>query len=148
MIALKQTADPTANPWRLAMPSTLIPVLRYQDAPKAIDWLVEAFGFERHHVVEGEAGRIDHAQLTFGSGMLMLGSASEDDSAAGVAARDKPTGFCVVVEDIDSHADRARADGAEIVTEPYDEPYGGRAYSCRDLEGNVWYFGSYDPWAL
>jgi uncharacterized glyoxalase superfamily protein PhnB len=27
-----------------------------------------------------------------------------------------------------------------------DEDYGGRDYSCRDPEGHVWNFGSYDPW--
>ena len=41
------------------MSSTVIPALRYRDAPRAVDWLCEAFGFERHLVVEGEgAGSI------------------------------------------------------------------------------------------
>lgn len=128
------------------MSSTLIPVLRYQDAPKAIEWLVEAFGLERHFVVEGEGGRISHAQLTFGPGMLMLGSLRDDDPPT-AGAEETPTGFYVVVDDADAHAARARAAGAEIVTEPYDEDYGGRSYACRDLEGKVWFFGSYDPWA-
>ena len=34
----------------------------------------------------------------------------------------------------------------EIVMAPEDQDYGGRLYSCRDPEGNLWNFGSYDPW--
>jgi uncharacterized glyoxalase superfamily protein PhnB len=134
------------------MSSPVIPTLRYHDAAKAIDWLVDAFGFERHLVVEGEEGRIDHAQLTFGSGMLMCGS-HDDHGGYGDLVRTvrlvgAPTGgIFVVVDDVDAHAERARAAGAEIVQPPEDQDYGGRNYTCRDLEGNVWSFGSYDPWS-
>ena len=54
--------------------STVIPALRYADAPKAIEWLCQAFGFERQLVVPGENGSIAHAQLRFGNGLFMLGS--------------------------------------------------------------------------
>ena len=133
------------------MPSPVIPTLRYEDAPRAIDWLVEAFGFHRHFVVEGEGGRIDHAQLTFGGGMLMCGSHDDDggygDLVSTVTRTGAPTGgIFVLVDDVDAHAERARAAGAEIVQPPEDQHYGGRLYTCRDLEGNVWSFGSYDPW--
>jgi hypothetical protein len=40
---------------------------------------VQAFGFEKHLVIPGENGTVAHAQLTFGSGMIMLGSAREDE---------------------------------------------------------------------
>jgi len=132
------------------MPSSLIPSFFYRDAPRAIDWLCDAFGLERHLVVEGEGGRIDHAELTCGTGMLMLGSAREEgygEFITTVAEAGKATcGVYLVLADVDAHAARARAAGAEILREPEDQPYGGRLYSCRDLEGNVWSFGSYDPW--
>ena len=54
--------------------STIVPCLRYRDAPAAITWLCQVFGFERHLVVPNEDGGIAHAQLTFGNGMVMLGS--------------------------------------------------------------------------
>ena len=57
----------------------VVPTMRYDDAVAAIDWLCNAFGFERHLVVEGEAGGIAHAQLVFGNGMIMLGSTRDDD---------------------------------------------------------------------
>lgn len=133
------------------MSSPVIPTLRYHDAPQAIDWLVTAFGFERHMVVEGKGGRIDHAQLVFGDGMLMCGSHDDDgdygDLVSTVRLTGAPTGGLYVrVDDVDGHAERALAAGAEVVHPPEDQVYGGRQYTCRDLEGNVWTFGSYDPW--
>lgn len=133
------------------MSSTVIPGSRYRDAKKAIDFLCDAFGFERHLVVEGDGGTIPHAQLTYGSGMFMLGSARDDDHGAlftTPAEAGRPTSaMYVVVDDVDAHAERARAAGAEIVQEPVDQDYGGRLYTARDPEGHVWSFGSYDPWA-
>lgn len=135
--------------------ANLVPSLRYQDAPKAIDWLCRAFGFEKHLVVPGDdAGSIAHAQLTYGRGMLMLGSAGKHGGGydelvktpaevGGVGTQ----GTYVIVEDADAHFSRARAAGAEIVLELEDASYGGRGYTCRDLEGHVWSFGTYDPWA-
>ena len=58
--------------------ANIIPTLRYKDAPAALDWLCEAFGFEKNLVVPDESGGIAHAQLVFGNGMVMLGSARDD----------------------------------------------------------------------
>jgi uncharacterized glyoxalase superfamily protein PhnB len=132
--------------------ATVIPTMRYNDAAAAIAWLCEAFGFEKHLVVSGEDGTIVHAQLVFGNGMVMLGSARESEfkdlqkppSALGGAVSQSPY---IIVDDADKHYTRAVAAGAEIVIEIKDEDYGGRGYSCLDPEGHVWNFGSYDPWA-
>lgn len=129
----------------------IIPTMRYRDAPAAIDWLCRAFGFERHLVVPDGDGGIAHAQLRFGNGMIMLGSTREgpfdqltaQPEAIGGKATQSPY---VVVAEIDAHYARARAAGAAIVLDIKDEPYGGRGYSCRDPEGHLWNFGSYDPW--
>ena len=131
--------------------ATIIPGLRYRDAPAAIEWLCEAFGFEKHLVVPGEAGTIDHAQLVFGNGMIMLGSARDDDFGRLQKPLDTPDApvsksAYVIVTDVDAHHARAVAAGAKVVMAPEDQHYGGRLYSCRDPEGNLWNFGSYDPW--
>ena len=131
--------------------ATVIPTIRYYDAAAAIAWLCVAFGFEKHLVVPGEDGTIAHAQLVFGNGMVMLGSAraSEFDSlqkppgVLGGAVSQSPY---IIVDDADKHCARAVAADAEIVIEIRDEDYGGRGYSYRDPEGHVWNFGSYDPW--
>lgn len=131
--------------------ANVIPTLRYRDAPAAIDWLCRAFGFEKGLVVPGDAGTIAHAQLVFGNGMIMLGSALDD--AFGRLAQPPrdlgggSQGAYLVVEDADKHYARAVAAGAEIVLDIEDQDYGGRGYSCRDPEGHVWSFGTYDPWA-
>ncbi|HXS73543.1 MAG TPA: VOC family protein [Rhodanobacteraceae bacterium] len=131
---------------------TVIPTLRYRNALAAIEWLCRAFGFERHAVyAEGET--VHHAQLTFGNGMVMLGSA-DNGSAWGkrIAQPDeiggRETQACyVVVTDCAGHYARAQAAGAEIVDVLETKDYGGSGYSCRDLEGHLWSFGDYDPWA-
>lgn len=124
------------------MSSTIIPCLRYENAPAMIDWLCKTFGFAPQLVVGDGIGDIAHAQLTLGTGMIMLGSARKDPAAPDGAAQ----GPYVVVPDIDAICDKARAAGAEIVMAPRDEDYGGRSFSCRDPEGHLWNFGSYDPW--
>jgi uncharacterized glyoxalase superfamily protein PhnB len=126
--------------------------LRYRDAPKAIDWLCRAFGFKKHLVVPGEGGTITHAQLTYGQGMIMLGSSHGGGFDALVKAPEEVGAIAtqsvyIVVEDADAHLERARAAGAKIVLDIEDKDYGGRDYTCRDLEGHVWGFGTYDPWA-
>ena len=129
-------------------PGTMIPTLRYADAPAAIEWLCTAFGFERHLVVPGEAGTIAHAQLKLGGGMVMVGSARDDElSRSPEQAGGVTQAPYIVVEEIDAHYARARAAGAEITMEIADQDHGGRLYSARDPEGHLWHFGSYDPWA-
>lgn len=57
--------------------------MRYRDAKRMIAWLQEAFGFEPQAVYEDDRGGVAHAQLTLGSGMIMLGSAREGDDEFG-----------------------------------------------------------------
>lgn len=131
------------------MSFNLIPCLIYADAPGAIEWLCEAFGFERQFVVEGDDGKIEHAQLTFRGGMVMLGSVREGEYARMVKTPGELGGInqsiYVVVEDADAHCERARAAGAEIVRELEDTEYGSRDYAAQDPEGNLWNFGTYAP---
>ncbi|HLR25216.1 MAG TPA: VOC family protein [Fodinibius sp.] len=133
--------------------ATIIPGMRYQDAPAAIEWLCNTFGFEKQLVVPNDDGTIAHAQLTFGNGMIMLGSVREGDrdfdkninqpEAMGGAETQTPY---LVVTDADAIYEQAKEAGAEIVMDIKDEDYGGRGFSCRDPEGHLWNFGTYDPW--
>ena len=132
----------------------IYPCLGYRDAKAAISWLCEAFGFEERMVHPGEDREVAHAELSFGPGIIMLGSASDDmqpvDTDAFTAGGEAdfsriPFALYVAVEDVNGHYERARAAGAEIVRELNDTDYGSREYACRDLEGNVWSFGTYQP---
>ncbi len=133
--------------------ATIIPVLRYRDAPAAIEWLCKAFGFEQHMVAPGQDGSVTHAQLSFGNGMIMLASVPRIETEFGRLLRqpDELGGAqtqttYIVVTDVDAAYANAKAFGARIATEIKDEDYGGRDFSCHDLEGHLWSFGSYDPW--
>jgi len=132
--------------------ANVIPCLRYRDAPAAIDWLCETFGFEKQLIVPGENGSIAHAQLSFGNGMIMLGSTSSIDTEYGkLMTQPEDIGgaqtqtIYVVVENADSVHDRVKAAGMEIIMDLKNEDYGGRGFACRDLEGHIWSFGTYDP---
>ncbi len=131
------------------MSSTVIPTLRYRDARRAVAFLEEAFGFESNMVVEGDGNSVEHAQMTHGNGMIMFGSDRESEYGEHVSADGTAGGglYVVISSDVDAHMERARAAGATVVIEPRDEDYGGRDYTCTDFEGNVWTFGTYDPWA-
>ena len=121
----------------------IYPVLKYQDARAAIDFLEKAFGLERHAVYDGENGAVAHAELSFGSEMVMLGSSAEGRELFNQAAGSYS--LYLVVDDPDAHHDRAKEAGAEIVLGLKDEDYGSRGYTARDPEGNLWSFGTYRP---
>lgn len=133
--------------------ATIIPVLRYREAPAAIEWLCQTFGFEKHLVVPNADGTIAHAQLSFGNGMVMLGSVLENETEFGrlmkqpdeIGGAATQTAY-VVVSDADAVYASAKAGAARIAMEIKDEDYGGRGFSCFDLEGHLWSFGTYDPW--
>ena len=128
----------------------MIPCLRYVDAPAAIAFLRDAFGFAEHLVVPDAEGGILHAQLVLGHGMVMLGSASNPPIADWLtAARLGGVSGCihVMVPDADAHHAIAMAQGATILEAPSEQSHGGRNYLARDPEGNLWSFGTYDPWA-
>lgn len=134
------------------MTSTIIPCLRYENAPAMIEWLCDGFGFQRQLVVPDGNGGIAHAQLVLGSGMIMLGSVRGGDDAFGKlqstprALGGTTESAYISVPDADVAYQRLKDQGAEIVMEIKDEDYGGRGFACRDPEGHLWSVGSYDPW--
>ena len=122
---------------------SIYPVLKYEDAHAAIEFLESAFGLEPHEVYEGKGGKVDHAQLSFGGQLLMLSSTGAGnpifDQGAGT------TSVYLAVEEVDALHDRAAQAGAEIVMPLTDQEYGSRDFVARDPEGNLWCFGTYQP---
>jgi uncharacterized glyoxalase superfamily protein PhnB len=133
--------------------ATIVSVLRYRDAPAAIDWLCDTFGFEKNLVVHNDDGTIAHAQLIFGNGMVMIASVRKREIGFGrlmrqpdeIGGAQTQTSY-IVVRDADAIYARAKAAGATIAIDIKDEDYGGRDFSCFDPEGHLWSFGTYDPW--
>jgi uncharacterized glyoxalase superfamily protein PhnB len=134
--------------------STIVLSLRYRNALAAIDWLVSAFGFEKQAVFLGpDNTTVMHAQLTFGNGMIMLGSVDNGGEIAQHMVQPDEIGLretrgaYLIVNDADAIYATAKSAGAEMVLDIRDMDYGGRAFTCRDPEGHLWSIGTYDPWA-
>jgi uncharacterized glyoxalase superfamily protein PhnB len=130
--------------------------LFYEDPARAIDWLVEAFGFEVRLRVEGLNGRIEHSELEYGEALVMVGGAGaqyQDEAHPWRTMLASPQGIggkstanpCLHIDDADGHCARARAAGAQIVYEPKTTDYGAdywadRSYAAVDPEGHLWWF--------
>jgi uncharacterized glyoxalase superfamily protein PhnB len=130
---------------------TIIPGHRYRDAPAAIEWLCTVLGFTRHAVYSGENGRIEHAELTLGNGMIMLGSGKDDEYGRGFKSPQDLGGMetrsvYIVVTDADAVYARVVAAGAVIARPLQDTAYGSREFTVKDPEGHSWSVGTYDPW--
>jgi uncharacterized glyoxalase superfamily protein PhnB len=131
---------------------TVAPMLAYADAVKALDWLPTAFGCEVRNKYVMDDGRIGHAELHFpGNGVVMLAEhAAPYQGPKQLAANYPPAtkwydtpyivnGVWVQVDDVDAHFARAKANGAEILSDPIDEGH-GKSYRTADLEGHRWMF--------
>lgn len=120
---------------------SVYPTLRYTDADAAIAFLTSAFGLHLGEVSRGADGKVAHAELGWGNGVIMLGSRSNppDQFDGGLCT------LYLAVEDPDAHHERAAAAGAEIIMPLTDQPYGSREYVASDPEGNRWSFGTYQP---
>lgn len=121
----------------------IIPYLAYADAPAAIAFLCEAFGFEERYRMQVDDGRIGHAEVAWRDNVVMLVSVWR---AAGMETPLELAGvpcqlYCEV-DDVDAHYRKARAAGATVIAEPADQPYGVRTYRALDPEGHRWMFAS------
>ena len=126
----------------------------YNDARPAIDFLVEAFGFEVQLLVEGDGGRVEHSQLTYGEGLVMVASTGVTEQKPDAGWRRSPRdvegggntqSLMLYVDSADEHCERSRSKGATIATEPSTTDYGDdywadRTYEAIDPEGHHWWF--------
>jgi uncharacterized glyoxalase superfamily protein PhnB len=115
----------------------------YQDNRRALEWLEKAFGFEVSLVVADENGKIGHAQMSFGGGIIYVGNEWSESMRSPKSIGGKNTQFLHVHLDsgVDAHCEHARKAGAVITQEPTDQFYGDRSYRCLDHEGHLWTFG-------
>src|SRR5436309_1240142 len=121
----------------------IFPMLAYDDAPAAIEFLCSAFGFQEQSRMNMPDGRIGHAEISLHGHVVMLattwkegGLSSPKDLSA------MPSQLLCHVDDVDAHFARANAAGATVVAEPEDQPYGFRMYRAMDPEGHRWLFAS------
>lgn len=133
------------------MKSTTVTIIRYQDATRAITWLCETFGFEVFLWVPGAGEKIEHSRLVLGDSMLMVASIGREgkfetkfklpSSANGVTQCTS-----LYVENPDEIYLRVKTSGVDIIDEIEDLEFGGRSFSCEDIESHLWVISSHDPW--
>ena len=126
---------------RSAPAATIVPVLVYADAARAVDWLCTAFGFSERLRAERN-GVVMHAQLAVGDGAIMLGREGGEFRPPRRTG-EVPQYVHVTVDDVDSHFAHAQRSGAHIVRPPADTPFGERQYSADDPEGHRWTFSQH-----
>jgi uncharacterized glyoxalase superfamily protein PhnB len=108
---------------------TIIPILRYDDARAAIDWLCENFGFKEEFSVPPSGEFVRHAQLSLGENRIMLGSCGGDGLKTPRTLGVSTQALCVYVPDVDEHYRRALASGARPLSPPQDTDFGSRSSS-------------------
>jgi uncharacterized glyoxalase superfamily protein PhnB len=114
---------------------SIYPAVTYRDVRAAFAWLESAFGLEGRF----EDGR---AILKYGDGLVMVESERPDELHGSHTGK---AWIYMVIDDADSHHVRSKAAGAEVLGERHDYGAGFRGYSARDLEGNLWSFGTERP---
>jgi uncharacterized glyoxalase superfamily protein PhnB len=130
-----------------------IPTLVYKDPNTAFEFLKNALGFQEHSVYRDDQNIIQHSELKLGEAMIMIGLfRPESEFGKMIGTPREANGLNTqtayfIIDDVDSHYQIAKDAGAQMVMELKDEDYGGRGYSCKDPEGYIWNFGSYNPYS-
>lgn len=130
-----------------------IPNMAYKNPEKILVFLKNAFGFSEYGIYRGPNDEIQHAQLILGNALIMISPAKNEGeigqytrTPAEVGGFNTQTPY-LIIDEIDAHYKKAKDAGAEIIRDIKDEDYGGRGYSCKDPEGYIWNFGSYNPFS-
>lgn len=121
---------------------TLSSALSYVDPRAALSWLEQAFGFEPTMVISDADGVLQHSEMTFGDGLIMVGPewTEAHRSPRSLGGKTTQTVHVHLAGDLDGHCERAREAGAVILAEPQDQFYGDRTYRAVDPEGHIWTF--------
>lgn len=129
----------------------VIPNISYKDPENALEFLKNALGFSEHSIYRDNQNKILHGELVLGKAMIMI-SPANNETVFGKFTRtpNELQGYniqtpYIIIEEIDAHYQQTKNAKAEIILPLKDEDYGGRGYSCKDPEGNIWNFGSYNP---
>ncbi len=115
----------------------IVPYLLYPNGHTARGFLERAFGLTTVFALNGAEGRLLHAEMAHGNGVVMIGTSDDATTNGG--------GIYLVVDDVDAHHARAASEGAVIVYPPEEAELGTRRYSAKDVAGHEWTFGSYQP---
>ena len=126
---------------------TMHPIVGYRALGASIAWLCRVFGFEPLEVAQTEDGSYAHVELRLGDGVIVPATKRDDVNPENPwGGPIGMQGLYVALDGIEDHYGRAVAEGAEIVRPLAETDWGSREYTARDLEGNLWAFGTYRPY--
>jgi uncharacterized glyoxalase superfamily protein PhnB len=121
-------------------PQTITPYLYYEDVAAAMGWLARAFGLrEREGETMRKDGKVVHAALELGDGTILMGCPGPDYRCPRRSGHVSQNLY-VYVDDLPRHFERAKAEGATLLSEIEETFYGDRRYGAADPEGHHWYF--------
>ena len=125
----------------------IYPTFRYRNSGAMLTWLTETVGFREIACYRADDGSVAHAELAYGSSMIMIGHTQDDDYGAMVGQSGQTGGKStyIAVDDVDALFRRVSGAGTTIEEGITERDYGSREFICRDAEGNLWCFGTYWP---
>jgi PhnB protein len=119
--------------------TTITPYLAVDDANEAIEYYKKAFGAKERGRMEGPGGKIGHAELQIGDGLIMLSDPFPQASTRTPRELGGTSGSVFMyVEDVDAVVQRAVDAGATITMEVADQFWGDRFGSITDPFGHQW----------
>jgi len=124
----------------------ITPHLFYEDVGTALDFLVDAFGFQVRLRMTDESGHVVHGELEVGDSLIMIGLCEENpDWECPRSLNGKISQrLYIFVDDVDAHYERARHKRGVTIHRPLeDQFYGDRVYECIDHEGHRWKFAQH-----
>ena len=121
------------------------PRIAYRDPTHAVAWLTRAFGLRERtgSRLRTEDGEISLTEMELGSGLVMIGTAGAHDLETPASLGGSTQMVMAYVDDVEGHYERARKEGATIVMELGEQPWGDRRYEALDVEGHRWYFAEH-----
>lgn len=134
----------------------VIPMLAYEDASKAAEWITKVFGFRELERFHDGAGTVTDVVLDLDGAEVLVGHPTDayqgprrHAQACALARQWLETpyivdGVVVYIDDVDTHVGRAKRAGAKILTEPEGDDR-ERKYRVEDLEGHRWMFAQRRP---
>ena len=133
------------------MTQRFVPMVAYEDASRAAEWLGRAFGFRERERFHDAQGAVSDVVLEYDDAFFLAGHPSAAYRGPRTHALSCATartwletpfivdGVLVYVDDVDDHYRVAKAAGAKIVSELETNAL-QRQYRCEDLEGHRWMF--------
>jgi PhnB protein len=113
------------------------PYLIVRDAARALEFYKKAFGAVELLRIPGPDGRIGHAELKFGAGVVMLADEAPAHKSPQTLGG-TPVSLMFYVTDVDAQFAKAVAAGSTVVNPLKDQFYGDRSATLTDPFGHVW----------